>query len=112
MGSRKDLSEQRAADALAALGNRTRLRVFKLLVRAGREGTNVGTIQRVLGTPATTLAHHLSTLTQAGLVEQERRGREVICTANFKQHFVAPDPKDPDFKKRCGYRCEDDSAKP
>jgi len=84
MGSRKDLSEQRAADALAALGNRTRLRVFKLLVRAGREGTNVGTIQRVLGTPATTLAHHLSTLTQAGLVEQERRGREVICTANFK----------------------------
>jgi len=37
---------------------------------------------------------------------------EAICTANFKQHFVAPDPKDPDFKKRCGYRCEDDSAKP
>lgn len=84
MGSRRDWNEQRAADALAALGNRTRLRVFKLLVRAGREGTNVGTIQRVLGTPATTLAHHLSTLTQAGLVEQERRGREVICTANFK----------------------------
>ena len=84
MGTRKDISEQRAADALAALGNRTRLRVFKLLVRAGREGTNVGTIQRVLGTPATTLAHHLGTLTQAGLVEQERRGREVICTANFK----------------------------
>ena len=37
---------------------------------------------------------------------------EAICTANFKQHFVPPDPKDPDFKKRCGYRCEDDSAKP
>jgi ArsR family transcriptional regulator, arsenate/arsenite/antimonite-responsive transcriptional repressor len=84
MSARKDQQEQRAADALAALGNRTRLRVFKLLVRAGREGTNVGTIQRVLGTPATTLAHHLSTLTQAGLVDQERRGREVICTANFK----------------------------
>ena len=84
MSARKDQQEQRAADALAALGNRTRLRVFKLLVRAGREGTNVGTIQRVLGTPATTLAHHLGTLTQAGLVDQERRGREVICTANFK----------------------------
>ena len=84
MSARKDEQEQRAADALAALGNRTRLRVFKLLVRAGLEGTNVGTIQRVLGTPATTLAHHLGTLTQAGLVAQARRGREVICTANFK----------------------------
>jgi DNA-binding transcriptional ArsR family regulator len=84
MASRKDLIEQRAADALAALGNRTRLRIFKLLVRAGHEGTNIGTIQRVLEIPATTLAHHLGTLAQAGLVDQERRGREVICTANFK----------------------------
>ncbi|MCA6115950.1 helix-turn-helix transcriptional regulator [Bradyrhizobium sp. WSM 1738] len=76
--------EQGAADALAALGNRTRLRIFKLLVRAGHDGTNIGTIQRVLGVPATTLAHHLGTLAEAGLVDQERRGREVICTANFK----------------------------
>ena len=36
---------------------------------------------------------------------------EAICTANFKQHFVPPDPNDPDFKKRCGYRCEDDAPK-
>ncbi len=84
MSERKQQREQRVADALAALGNRTRLRIFKLLVRAGRDGTNVGTIQRMLGIPATTLAHHLSTLTSAGLLGQERRGREVICTANFK----------------------------
>ena len=84
MIARKDILEQKAADALAALGNRTRLRAFKLLVRAGREGTNVGTLQKHLGIPATTLAHHLATLTQAGLVQQERRGREVICTANYR----------------------------
>ena len=84
MIGRKDILEQKAADALAALGNRTRLRAFKLLVRAGREGTNVGTLQKHLGIPATTLAHHLATLTQAGLVDQERRGREVICTANYR----------------------------
>lgn len=84
MSKRKDLSEQKAADALAALGNRTRLRVFKLLIRAGTEGANVGTLQKLLGVPATTLAHHIGTLAQAGLVAQERRGREVICTANFK----------------------------
>jgi hypothetical protein len=34
-----------------------------------------------------------------------------ICTANFKEHLVAPHPDDPDIKKRCGYRCEDDTAK-
>jgi ArsR family transcriptional regulator, arsenate/arsenite/antimonite-responsive transcriptional repressor len=84
MARREDILEQKAADALAALGNRTRLRVFKLLVRAGREGTNIGTLQRHLEIPPTTLAHHLATLTQAGLVEQERRGREVICTASYK----------------------------
>lgn len=84
MIGRKDILEQKAADALAALGNRTRLRAFKLLVRAGREGTNVGTLQKHLGIPATTLAHHLATLAQAGLVQQERRGREVICTANYR----------------------------
>ena len=84
MATRAQQREQSAADALAALGNRTRLRVFKLLVRAGPQGTNIGAIQRMLGIPATTLGHHLGTLAAAGLVDQDRRGREVICTANFK----------------------------
>ena len=84
MTGRKQQREQIAADALAALGNRSRLRIFKLLVRAGRDGANIGTIQRMLGIPATTLGHHLGTLTKAGLVDQERRSREVICTANYK----------------------------
>ena len=83
MASRKDAAEQRAADALAAFGSRTRLRVFKALVRAGRDGANVGTLQKHLGVPPTTLAHHLATLTETGLLLQERRGREVICTANY-----------------------------
>jgi DNA-binding transcriptional ArsR family regulator len=84
MGKREELREQTAAHALAALGNRTRLRIFRVLVRAGPDGANVGTVQRMLGVPATTLAHHLGTLTEAGLVRQERRGREVICTAHYK----------------------------
>ena len=84
MAIRKDIAEQQAANALAALGNRTRLRIFKLLVRAGREGANIGTLQRKLAVPPTTLAHHLTTLTQAGLVSQERRGREVICTSQYQ----------------------------
>ena len=73
------LSEQAAADALAALGNRTRLRLFKLLVRAGTDGLIVGEVQRHMDMPASTLAHHLAALTRAGLVVQARNGREVVC---------------------------------
>jgi ArsR family transcriptional regulator, arsenate/arsenite/antimonite-responsive transcriptional repressor len=91
MAGRAQQREQVAADALAALGNRTRLRIFKLLVRAGPEGTNIGAIQRMLGIPPTTLGHHLGTLAAAGLVRQERRGREVICTANYKAVFQVLD---------------------
>jgi hypothetical protein len=36
---------------------------------------------------------------------------ETICTPNFKQHFVAPDPNDPDIRNRCGYRCEEEAPK-
>jgi DNA-binding transcriptional ArsR family regulator len=36
MIGRKQQRKQEAADALATLGNRTRLRIFTLLVRAGR----------------------------------------------------------------------------
>jgi DNA-binding transcriptional ArsR family regulator len=75
--------EQRAADGLAALGNRTRLRLYRLLVRAGDDGLNVGDLQRLLKVPPSTLAHHLATLARAGLVRQERRGREVISRADY-----------------------------
>ena len=77
------MREENAANSLAALGNQTRLRVYRFLVRAGDEGLNFGTIQRLADTPASTLAHHLSALTRAGLVAQERQGREVISHANF-----------------------------
>lgn len=78
------ISEQQVVRALAALGNTTRLRLFRLLVQAGRGGLNVGELQRLLDQPASTLAHHLGKLTNAGLVEQTRNGREVICTAEYE----------------------------
>ena len=84
MKSHPPLSEKDAAPQLAALGNRTRLRLFRLLVRAGAEGLNVGQIQAQLEIPASTLAHHLAALSRAGMVEQEKQGREVICRANYE----------------------------
>lgn len=79
----KRLTESQAADGFAALGNRARLRLLRLLVRAGPHGLNVGDLGRLMKMPASTLAHHLVALVRAGVVTQERRGREVICTADF-----------------------------
>jgi DNA-binding transcriptional ArsR family regulator len=77
------MDEQQVASGLAALGNRARLRLYRLLVRAGEDGLNVGDLQRLLEVPASTLAHHLAALTRAGLVAQERRGREVVSRADY-----------------------------
>ncbi|TAJ69890.1 MAG: transcriptional regulator [Phenylobacterium sp.] len=78
-----DLLEDEAVAGLAALGSAPRLRLFRLLVRAGEAGANATDLGRRLGIPASTLAHHLAALTRAGLVRQTRRGREVLCTAAY-----------------------------
>ena len=80
----KKLTEAEAAEGFAALGNRARLRLLRLLVRAGDQGMTVGDIGRRMDMPASTLAHHLAALVRAGLVTQEKRGREVICSAEFR----------------------------
>ncbi len=74
---------QTTASRLEALANPTRLAIFRALVMAGEDGANVGTIQRVMNVPASTLTHHLQKLVKADLVRQERRSRELICRADY-----------------------------
>jgi len=71
------------ARALAALGHDARLAIFRLLVKAGDDGLRVGDIRAHLGLAPSTLAHHLSTLVDAGLVVQEKHGREVVNRADY-----------------------------
>lgn len=73
-----------AATLLDQLGNRTRLRIVRLLVRAGSDGRSVGDIQRQLEIPASTLSHHLSHLRSAGVVWQEREGTVLHCFVDFR----------------------------
>jgi len=75
--------ETRTALMLAALGNEHRLRIYRLLVRAGHSGLNVGDINKKLGIPSSTLSHHITTLRNAGLIEQSRNGRETLTCANY-----------------------------
>lgn len=77
------LDPEEAAEGFAALGADSRLAVIRHLVRAGPEGLTVGALKSATGAAASTLSHHLRFLTQTGLVEQERRGRSIICRADF-----------------------------
>lgn len=72
-----------AADCLAQLGNPTRLAIYRLLVRAAPDGLSVGEIRTHLDVPPSTLTHHIQHLGLAGLVEQTRQGRVLICRADF-----------------------------
>jgi ArsR family transcriptional regulator, arsenate/arsenite/antimonite-responsive transcriptional repressor len=72
-----------AARLFAELGNRTRLEMLRLLIKAGPEGLAVGELQRRTGVPASTLAFHLRGLVGAGLVTQEKRGRVILCQPCF-----------------------------
>src|SRR5258708_30244337 len=72
-----------AAKQLEALGNPTRLQVYRALVRAGDAGLPVGRLQEKLGVAASTLSHHLHRLILTGLVSQERRSTVLICRANY-----------------------------
>ncbi len=72
-----------AARQLDALGSPTRLRVYRVLVRAGDEGLAVGQLQGRLGVASSTLTHHLQRLISTGLVTQERHGTTLICRAVY-----------------------------
>ncbi len=77
------MEEQKLVDCLAQLGNITRLRIFRLLVKAGKSGLSVGEIQDKLDIPGSTLSHHISKLVNLDLVKQTREGRVLHCTANY-----------------------------
>lgn len=69
--------------SLAALAQEVRLRVFRTLVVAGEKGLTPGVILEKLGMTPALLSFHLKELVQAGLVSQERQGRNLIYRASF-----------------------------
>ena len=72
-----------AAACLEALGNPTRLQIYKALVKAGDDGMPVGKLQLKLDMAASTLSHHIKTLMVVGLISQERQTTTLICRANY-----------------------------
>lgn len=70
------------ADMFSAMGTEPRLRIMQLLLSAHPEGLVVGDIQGELEIPNSTLSHHLEKLKTEGLVEVQREGTFLRCTAN------------------------------
>lgn len=71
-----------AAKQLEALGNPTRLAIFRELVAAGQQGSTVGEIRYAVDIPASTLSHHIAKLVHAGLLTQQRDSRSLVCRAD------------------------------
>lgn len=72
------MEEQIAVASLSALAHGMRLRIFRALVGAGPQGMTPGTLSATLDVAASTLSFHLKELMRAGLVSQERDGRNLI----------------------------------
>ncbi|BAQ18709.1 ArsR/SmtB family transcription factor [Methyloceanibacter caenitepidi] len=77
-----DINE--AVDALGGLAQETRLKVFRLLVRAGFNGMAAGDIAKAVGIPKNTLSSHLAILARANLVQARKEGRSMIYAVDLE----------------------------
>ena len=71
-------------EAFKALAHLTRLQIFFVLVKAGKE-MSVGEIQEAVEIPGPTLSHHLDVLRRAGLVESRREERYIYYSVQREQ---------------------------
>ena len=72
-----------AVTALTALAHEYRLGVYRMLVEAGPEGLNAGSIAARLKMAPSSLSFHLRHLNHAGLISQARSSRQLIYAADF-----------------------------
>jgi ArsR family transcriptional regulator len=78
------LSAPHALAALTALGQPTRLEIFRLLMRRGPAGLAAGVIAETIGCPHNTLSTHLAILARAGLIRGLRDGRTIQYRADIE----------------------------
>ncbi|MGQ2906153.1 MAG: ArsR/SmtB family transcription factor [Neoaquamicrobium sediminum] len=77
------MDQKLALAALSALGQETRLEVFRLLVQAGPAGIAAGVIAIKLGAVPNTMSAHLKILSHAGLARSERDGKSIRYFAHM-----------------------------
>lgn len=83
MNSTGPIGEDLALQALSALSQRTRLALFRHLVRHAPVGDCPGEMAAALDLSPPTLSFHLKALVSAGLVDAEPRGRHITYRARL-----------------------------
>ena len=76
------MDNQSAIQAFLALGQETRLNVFRLIVQRGDTGLTPSDLVEQLGVPNATLSFHLKELVRADLLLVERQSRHLIYRPN------------------------------
>lgn len=71
-----------AIRAFLALGQETRLNIFRLIVQRGDSGLTPTDLVQSLGIPNATLSFHLKELMRADLLRVERRSRHLVYRPN------------------------------
>ncbi len=79
-------NDEKIAKAFKELGHITRVQTYKHIIRAGKKGISVGSLQEKLQIPHSTLSHHISSLVSAGLIVQDRVGRTLLCKVSHEMH--------------------------
>ena len=72
-----------AAGRLEAIGNPTRLKISRAVVRTGQAGMPVGRLQEKLKIAPSTLSHHIKSLVSAGLISQVQESTTLVCHAEY-----------------------------
>ncbi len=76
------MDNQQAIQAFLALGQESRLNIFRLVVQRGDTGLTPSELVEALGIPNATLSFHLKELARAGLLLVERQSRNLIYRPN------------------------------
>lgn len=75
--------ESEALSRLSALSHPQRLAIFRLLMRRYPDALRAGEIVEILGVKPSTASVYLATLSDAGLISQQRRGTSLLYRASL-----------------------------
>lgn len=78
------MDERQALIAFGAMSQETRLKIVRLLVKAGPEGMAAGSIADAAGVSASNVSFHLKELERSGLVAARRDSRSIVYSAEFE----------------------------
>lgn len=77
------MNERQALIGFSAMSQETRLRIVRLLVKAGPGGMAAGDIGEAMGVSPSNASFHLKELERAGLIAARRASRSIVYSADY-----------------------------